>query len=96
MKHLTIFAILLIGVITLAASAPLLDSKDAARSKRGILEPVLKAGQGRKKMGAIMFETFNSPAVYVAIQAVLSLHASGRITGIVLETDDGVSHTISA
>ena len=29
----------------------------------------------------IMFETFNSPAMYVAIQAVLSLYASGRTTG---------------
>lgn len=25
-----------------------------------------------------MFETFNTPAMYVAIQAVLSLYASGR------------------
>uniref|UniRef100_A0A2K5DKD1 Uncharacterized protein n=1 Tax=Aotus nancymaae TaxID=37293 RepID=A0A2K5DKD1_AOTNA len=30
----------------------------------------------------IMFETFNTPAMYVAIQAVLSLYASGRTTGI--------------
>lgn len=29
----------------------------------------------------IMFETFNTPAMYVAIQAVLSLYASGRTTG---------------
>lgn len=29
----------------------------------------------------IMFETFNVPAMYVAIQAVLSLYASGRTTG---------------
>ena len=28
-----------------------------------------------------MFETFNTPAMYVAIQAVLSLYASGRTTG---------------
>ena len=33
-----------------------------------------------------MFETFNAPAMYVAIQAVLSLYASGRTTGIVLDT----------
>merc|ERR1719499_1639709 len=37
-------------------------------------------------MTQIMFETFNMPAMYVAIQAVLSLYASGRTTGIVMDT----------
>ncbi len=41
-----------------------------------------------------MFETFNSPAFYVQIQAVLSLYASGRTTGIVFDSGDGVSHVV--
>ena len=45
-------------------------------------------------MTSIMFDKFNVPKLYVAIQAVLSLYASGRTTGIVLDSGDGVSHTV--
>lgn len=39
----------------------------------------------REKMTQIMFESFNMSAFYLAIQAVLCLHASGRTTGVVLD-----------
>ena len=41
-----------------------------------------------------MFETFNVPAFYVNIQAVLSLYGTGRTTGIVFDAGDGVSHVV--
>lgn len=48
----------------------------------------------RERMISIMFESFNIPSFYVSIQGVLSLYASGRTTGIVLDAGDGVTHTI--
>ena len=48
----------------------------------------------REKMVEIMFETFDVPNAYIAIQAVMSLYAAGRTTGLVVDSGDGVSHTV--
>lgn len=59
-----------------------------------LTEPPLNPRQNRDMAAQVLFEQFNVPAVYMSIQAVLSLYASGRTTGIVLDCGDGVSHAV--
>ena len=61
-----------------------------------LAEASLNPKANLERMIQIMFETFNVPAMYVAIQAVLSLHTSGRTTGMVMDSDEGhaLSHAI--
>jgi len=48
----------------------------------------------RERMVSIMFEKFRTPAMYMAPQPVLSLFASGRTSGLVLESGESASHAV--
>eukprot|EP01084_Bolivina_argentea_P231127 389849_1 len=45
-------------------------------------------------MTEMIFERFNMSSMYLAIQSVLSLYATGRLTGMVLDSGFSVSHTV--
>jgi len=57
-------------------------------------ENVWNPKANREKMTQILFETFNVPAFYTTSQSALSLYASGRTTGLVVDIGDGVTHAV--
>lgn len=59
-----------------------------------VTEAPLNPKANRERMLDILFDTFGVPAMYVQVQAVLALYASGRTTGCVLDSGDGVTHTV--
>jgi len=67
-----------------------------------LTEPPLNAPENREHTAEIMFETFNVPGLYIAVQAVLALAASWTsrsvkertLTGTVIDSGDGVTHVI--
>ncbi|CAF4105689.1 unnamed protein product [Rotaria magnacalcarata] len=74
-------------------------SKDQLRSASEehpvlLTEAPLNPRKNREKAAEIFFETFNVPALFISMQAILSLYASGRTTGVVLDSGDGVTHAV--
>lgn len=59
-----------------------------------LTEPPHNPTSHREQLAEVFFETFRSPALFVAPPAVLSLYASGRTTGVVLDVGEGVTHCI--
>lgn len=56
--------------------------------------PPLNPRGNLAKSAEVFFERFNVPAFYSQMQAILALYASGRTTGLVLDSGDGVTHSV--
>ncbi|KAJ1432237.1 actin-related protein 87C [Ochromonadaceae sp. CCMP2298] len=59
-----------------------------------LTEAPLNPFSNREKAAEIFFEALNAPALFCSIQAILSLYASGRTTGVVMDSGDGVTHVV--
>jgi len=67
-----------------------------------LTEPPLNPPENREFTAEVMFETFNVPGLYIAVQAVLALAAlwtskdviKRTLTGTVIDSGDGVTHVI--
>lgn len=59
-----------------------------------LTEPPNNPKKNREQLVEIMFDTFKVPQVYLGNQAVLSLFATGRTTGTVLDCGEGITHAV--
>ncbi|URD91105.1 hypothetical protein MUK42_27196 [Musa troglodytarum] len=64
-----------------------------------LTESPLTAPESREYTGEIMFETFNIPGLYIAVQPVLALAAGYttskcQMTGVVVDVGDGATHVV--
>jgi len=57
-----------------------------------LTEPPMNPLKNREKMIEVMFEKYGFHGAYIAIQAVLTLYAQGLLTGVVVDSGDGVTH----
>lgn len=79
-------------------------SADPEEHMMMLTEPPMNTPENREYTAEIMFETFNVPGLYIAVQAVLALCASlltkedggkdSPCTGTVIDSGDGVTHVI--
>ncbi|GBG85475.1 hypothetical protein CBR_g40116 [Chara braunii] len=59
-----------------------------------LTDPPLNPRRNRERMVETMFEKYGFRAMYIQVQAVLTLYAQGLLTGLVVDSGDGVSHVV--
>ena len=59
-----------------------------------LTEAPLNPKANSEKTAEVMFETFGVPAMFITITSILPLYALGRMSGIAIDSGDGVTHTV--
>ena len=59
-----------------------------------ITEVLMNSKQNRERIVEVMFDNFEFHNMYLASQAVMSLYAYGRLTGLVVDSGEGVTHSV--
>jgi actin-related protein 2 len=67
---------------------------DPKEHKVLLTEPPMNPKENQAKMLQAMFEEYNFAAAKVNIQAMLVLYAQGLLTGVVVDSGDGVTHIV--
>jgi len=67
---------------------------DPKEHKIMLTEAAMNPKKNREKLVETMFETFGFQGVHCSIQAVLTLYAQGLLTGVVVDSGDGVTHIV--
>jgi actin-related protein 2 len=67
---------------------------DPTECKVMLTEPPMNPKSNREKLVEVMFEKYGFDGVHVSIQAVLTLYAQGLLTGVVVDSGDGVTHVV--
>lgn len=67
---------------------------DPKNTKIMLTEAPMNPKKNREQMTKVMFEKYEFDSIYVSIQAVLVLYAQGLLTGVVVDSGDGVTHII--
>ncbi|KAJ3223591.1 Actin- protein 2 [Clydaea vesicula] len=71
-----------------------LKIKNCSDYKIILSEAAMNPKKNREKMVEVMFQRYGFSAVYVSVQAVLTLYAQGLQTGVVVDSGDGVTHIV--
>mmetsp|Transcript_9024 Transcript_9024/g.13646 ORF Transcript_9024/g.13646 Transcript_9024/m.13646 type:complete len:393 (-) Transcript_9024:48-1226(-) len=67
---------------------------DPKQCKIMLTEAPMNPKKNREKMIETMFEKYGFQGAYISVQAVLTLYAQGLLTGVVVDSGDGVTHIV--